>query len=143
MTSKLIRILRDRKAKFPHAAKGRVKAIRRVYKWAVEAEHVDDSPAQKVAYLQTPPGGHHTFTEDEVCRYEARWPIGTKERLAFALLRYLGIRRSDVVRLGKQHLREGWLSFTVKKGERRAPVMLQLPVPPALQSIVDASPTVI
>jgi integrase len=141
MTSKLIRILRDRKADYPHAANGRVKAIRRVFKWAIEAEHVDESPAQKVAYLQTPPGGHHTFTNAEIEQFEAHWAIGTKPRLAFALLRYLGIRRSDVVRLGKQHLRDGLLIFTVKKGERRAPVTLQLPVPPALQSIIDASPT--
>jgi integrase len=45
------------------------------------------------------------------------------------------------VRLGRQHVRDGWLTFTVKKGERRAPVTLQLPVPPALQKIVDATAT--
>ena len=38
-------------------------------------------------------------------------------------------------------MRDGWLTFTVKKGERRAPVTLQLPVPPALQKIVDATAT--
>lgn len=55
MTSKIIRILRDRKADFPHAANGRLKAIRRVFKWAIEAEHAEENPAEKVAYLQTPP----------------------------------------------------------------------------------------
>lgn len=141
MTSKIIRILRDRKADFPHAANGRIKAIRRVFKWATENEHIDENPAAKVAYLQTPAGGHHTWTDAEIEQFEARWPVGTKPRLAFALLRYLGVRRSDVVRLGKPHVRDGWLSFTVKKGARHKPVTLQLPMPPALQEIIDASDT--
>ena len=35
-------------------------------------------------------------------RYQARHPVGTKARLAFDLLLYTGVRRSDVVRLGPQ-----------------------------------------
>lgn len=139
MTPKLVRILRDRKADFPNAANNRLKIIRYVFKWAVEAEHLDENPATHVAALQVDAGGHHTWTADEIEQFEARWPIGTKPRLAFALLRYLGVRRSDVVRLGPQHIKGGWLSFTVKKGERKKPISLQLPMPSALQAVIDAS----
>jgi hypothetical protein len=42
---------------------------------------------------------------EELKQFEARHLIGTKARLAMALLLYLGPRRQDVVRLGKQHIR--------------------------------------
>lgn len=40
-----------------------------------------------------------SWTEAELAQYEARWPIGTKQRLAFALMLYTGQRRSDVHRM--------------------------------------------
>ena len=52
-------------------------------------------------------------------------------------MRYLGVRRSDVVCIGRQHVRDGWLRFTTKK----CPTALELPIPPELQKIIDASAT--
>lgn len=135
--TKIVRVLRDRKSDVPNAANSRVKILRLVFKWATENELMTNNPARDVPYLRIRSGGYHTLTEVEIQRFEDRWLVGTKERLAFALLRYLGVRRSDVVRLGKQHLRNGWLSFTTKKGD----TPLELPIPPELQRIINASPT--
>jgi integrase len=63
--------------------------------------------------------------------------IGSKPRLAIALFRYLGVRRSDVVRIGKQHVRAGVLRLTTKK----CPTTLEFPLPQALQRIIELSPT--
>jgi hypothetical protein len=71
------------------------------------------------------------------CGTLSHWPVATKPRLALALLRYFGVRRSDVVRIGKQHVRDGWLKLMTKK----CPTLLELPMPPALQRIIEASPT--
>jgi hypothetical protein len=71
------------------------------------------------------------------CGTLSHWPVATKPRLALALLRYFGVRRSDVVRIGKQHVRDGWLKLMTKK----CPTSLELPMPPALQRIIEASPT--
>ncbi len=136
-TAKVIRVLRDRKTRLPHAANGRLKVLRRIFKWAMECEIVDANPARDVQYLKTSDGGYHTWSEPEIAQFETRWPVGTKPRLAFALLRYLGVRRSDVVRIGRQHMRDRWLRFTTKK----CPTALELPMPPALQQIIDASET--
>lgn len=141
MSPKLVRVLRDRKAKFPHAANNRVKIVRRMFRWGVENELLESNPAVDVAALHAPSTGHHTWIEEEIALFEARWPIGSKERLAFALLRYLGIRRSDVVRLGRQHLRDGVLRFTTKKGARRNAVSLELPMPVQLCAIIEQSTT--
>jgi integrase len=142
LSSKIVRVLRDRKASHPNAANSRVKVIRRIFKWAVENELMPSNPAREVSYLRTRSGGYHTLTEAELRQFEERWPVGTKERLAFTLLRYLGVRRSDVVRLGKQHAtRKGWLRFTQYKNRNRKPITLEIPILPVLQAEIDAAPT--
>ena len=50
--------------------------------------------------MQYASDGFHTWTVDAVRQFEDRHPIGTKARLAFGLLLYLGVRRGDVVTLG-------------------------------------------
>ena len=136
-TAKVVRVLRDRKMKLPHAANGRVKILRRIFKWAMENELVEVNPARDVQYLKTSEGGYHTWTDDEITQFEKHWQVGAKPRLAFALLRYLGVRRSDVVRIGRQHVKNGTLCFTTKK----CPTPLELPIPTALRAVIDASDT--
>jgi integrase len=81
--------------------------------------------------------GHHAWDEPEIARYEAHYPIGTRERLAFALLLYAAQRRSDVVRMGRQHIRDGVL--TVKQD--KTGVTLAIPVHPHLRAVLDATPS--
>jgi integrase len=139
-SSKAIRVLRERKADLPEAANGRVKAIRRMFAWAIEAEVVTNNPARDVSYKRRPTEGHHTWTEEELAKFEARHPMGTRARLAYALLVYTGVRRSDVVLLGRQHVRHGWLKFVAQKGRNRKPVTVEIPVIPPLKEALDAGP---
>ena len=78
-------------------------------------------------YLKGRVGGHHSWTPEEVARFELHHPIGSKARLAMALLLYTGQRRSDIVLFGKQHVRDGWLRFTQQKNRKRRPITLALP----------------
>ena len=141
MSRKLVLVLRDRKGKFPDAANNRMKAIRRVFKWALENDLMTSNPARDVPRLRARVGGYHTWTQEEIAQFERRHPIGTTAALALALLRYTGQRRGDIVRFGRQHVREGFLKFTQDKNRNRNPISLQLPVLPALQKVIDASPT--
>jgi integrase len=147
MTADAIEVLRDRKLAAPEGANNRVKAIRAVFKWAVRKRGPDGNPlapnnlARDVPYLKSNnPSGYHTWTLDEVHQFEERYPIGTKARLALALLLFTGQRRSDITRLGRQHIQDGRLTFTQFKGRNRKPKRLTLPVLPSLQKIIGASP---
>lgn len=146
MTPDAVEVLRDRKLKTPEAANGRVKAMRQVFKfgmkkkWPNGVPYVRTNPARDVAYFKTGSTGFHTWTMDEVRQFESHHAIGTKALLALALLLFTGQRRSDVIRLGRQHLRNGKVTFNVHKGRNRKPKRLTLPVLPTLQSIIDASP---
>jgi integrase len=146
-TPKAVRILRDRKKEFPEAANGRVKVMRAMFRWALdptneEVQGIGANPARDVPFLKPKnKSGFHSWTVDEVERFEAEHPIGTKARLALALLAYTGARRSDVVRLGKQHIRQGQLRFTAHKNRNNKPRIIDILVLPELQAVLDASPT--
>jgi len=82
---------------------------------------------------------------DGLCRRHGAKPLNLMQarhiaRLALALLLYTAQRRSDVVLFGRQHVRNGKLQFTQQKNRRKSPVTLSIPVLPALQEIIDASP---
>ena len=140
MNANAVEVLRDRKLSRPEAANGRVKAMRQVFKWGVAKGHAPFNPAREVPYFKSGSEGFHTWTVEEVQQFEERHPIGTKARLALALLLYTGQRRSDVIRFGKQHARRGKLTFTQHKGRNRKPHRLTLPILPVLQKTIDATP---
>jgi integrase len=55
-------------------------------------------------------------------------------------LAYTGVRRSDLVLLGRQHVRQGWLKFTAQKGRNRKRVTVEIPVIPPLQRAIEFGP---
>jgi len=138
---KHIRLRRDALVATPEAANTMLKAIKQVFKFAVQYEHLDRNPAADVEQLKSKGDGYHSWTLAEIEKFEAAHPVGTMARLALALALYTGQRRSDLVQFGKQHVRDGWLIFTQFKGRENSPVRLELPIIPELQRIIDASPT--
>lgn len=143
MSLQALYVLRDRKLDLPGAANNRVKALRQVYKWAVapNVQIVKVNLARDVLLFKPKTDeGFHTWTIEEVRAFAKRHPLGTKPHLALGLLLFTGVRRSDVVMLGRQMIRNDWLHFTEKKNGRRKPKARQLPVLPALQHIIDHSP---
>ena len=137
---KAVEVLRDRKIDAPEAANNRVKAIRQVLKFGIKAEYIANNAARDVEKFKSGSTGYHTWTIEEVQQFEARHPVGSKARLALALLLFTGQRRSDAIRFGRQHMRRGKLIFTQHKGRNHKPTRLSLPVLPVLRSIIDASP---
>lgn len=137
-----IRVLRDRKRTYPQAANIRVKVLRSLFKWALENNKggMRVNPARDVPKLKGEGDGYHVWSEQERSQFEARHALGSKARLAYALLFHTGQRRSDIVRLGRQHVRNGNLCFTQQKNRRRKPVTLELPILSELQQVLDVSP---
>jgi site-specific recombinase XerD len=140
VTVKALRVLRDRKAELPGAANDRVKVLRTMFSWALEHDCIESNPTVDLKRVRYASSGHHAWTTAEIDKFEARHPIGTKARLALALLMWTGIRRSDVVRVGKQHVKNGWLKLPLYKNSLRSPVTVELPVAPQLAQIISASP---
>lgn len=138
-----VRKIRDKKAELPEAANARVKALRQLFKWAIEADEATSNPAKDVPYLKGNLEGFHTWTVEEVEQYKHRHPRGTKARKALAILALLGVRRSDAVQLGPQMENAAGteITFVEAKGRNRAPKKRTLPILPELRAELDASPS--
>jgi integrase len=86
--------------------------------------------------------GYKTWDEARIERFESFYPVGTKERLAFALLLYTGQRRSDVVRLAQQDIHGDLLTIDQRKTEGGEEGHLEIPVHPKLAGIIAATPLI-
>jgi integrase len=139
MEPRHVRILRDEKAALPEAANARVKALRQVFAWAIDTEHAQHNPARDVPYIRTGSDGFYTWSIEEVRQFEAKHPVGSKARLAMALMLFTGVRRSDVVQLGRQMERDGWLRFTETKGRARRAKVRDIQILPELRAVLDAT----
>ena len=135
MEPRHVRDLRDEKTG-PEAANGVLKALRALFAWAVAQELANTNPAKGVPKIRYKTDGFHTWTIDEVRQYEATHASGTKPRLALALMLYTGARRGDVVLLGRQMIRDGWLTFTASK----TGTVVSIPIVPELQTELELAP---
>ena len=99
-----IRHIIGAKADKPEAANNLLKVLRVVLDYAVSEDMIASNPALHVKRYSSKGKGIHTWTESEVAQFEAHHAIGSKARLALALLLYTAQRRGDVVRMGWQHL---------------------------------------
>jgi integrase/recombinase XerD len=136
-----VRRIVEERADKPSAAKKRLRAMQALFKWALASNEVTRNPTRDVAPVRYLEKGHHTWTLDEVETFEARHPIGTKARLAMALLLYTACRREDVVRLGPQNLRGHRVRFVQAKNEHRNPVAIDIPLHADLAAAIEGAPS--
>jgi integrase len=121
----------------PESANGLRKALRALMQHAVEIGLRADDPTRDVKAIRVKSDGFHSWTDEEIAKFEDRHPIGSRPRLAFALLLYTGQRRSDVVRMGRQHVREG----VIEVKQLKTGAELAIPVHPVLQAIIADTPS--
>ena len=157
--AKPIRVLRDRKTRWEQrptndgvmqqvqinieAANSRLKYIRGVLAWALEAHDdlVTRNWAKDVPYLKSGSEGWHTWTLDELAAFENHHPVGSKARLVMALALYGGQRRGDIARMGRVQERDGMLQVLQEKNRRMNPITAWVPIVPPLRAVIDASQT--
>lgn len=137
------RWLRNRSA---NAAYNFLKVLRGIVRAAIENGLRDDDPTEGLKARPKDGEGFLTWSRAAIAQYEARHPIGTKARLAMSLLLFTGVRRSDVVQLGRQFERmidgREVLQFKPQKTRRKKPKReLTLPILPDLREAIDACPS--
>jgi integrase/recombinase XerD len=141
MNGKHVRMLRDELADKPGAARNRLKALKALFVWAIDEGLATDDPTFGVKNISYVTKSHHTWTIEEVEAFEKRHPIGSKARLAMALMLYTACRREDVVRLGAQHIRNDRIQFRQAKNEHRNPIDIDIPLYAELGEIIAATPS--
>ncbi len=118
----------------PFAARNWLKTLRGLLQFAVAENFRADDPTQGIKLPRAKTDGFSTWTESEIEQFEKYYPVGSRARLALMLLLYTAQRRGDIVRMGRQHVRNGVLyvrqqkdghsvrnpdSFGAARGDRR------------------------
>lgn len=106
----------------------------KLMEFAIATEYRNDNPVKGIKTYKM--GTRHTWTEDQLRAFEQRWPIGTKERLAYASLLYSGQRGGDVIRM----LRPDKKAATIKVIQEKTGAELTLPIHPTWRGIINATP---
>jgi integrase len=125
----------DAKAQTPVAARDFLRCLRLLTQYAISIGVRDDDPTADVRVKLPKSDGIRTWSEEDITRFEAAYPIGTKPRLALALLLGTAARRSDVVRLGRGNIRNGMLHMKQQKTGKS----LTIPVTAALAEAINAA----
>jgi len=89
----------------PAAAMNLRKRLRALFRLAIKLGWRSDDPTAATDTFKL--GTWHTWTDEEVAAFEARWAVGTRQRLAFDLLLYTGQRSGDARRMTWVHVAGG------------------------------------
>lgn len=125
------------KAATPSAARNFLATVRLLMRFAIKAGIRRDDPTTGVERIKIKTDGFRTWTEEDIAQFEAKHALGTRARLALALLLYTAQRRSDVVRMGRQHIRGG----AIHVRQQKTGAVLAIPQHPDLKSVLDATPS--
>jgi integrase len=134
MPKKFVAAMLD--AMTPTAARNWLKAIRALVRHCIDIDLVKEDITLGIR-LRATKGEFHTWSEEEISAFEATFAIGTRGRLALALGLYTGQRRGDVIRMGRQHVRDGVLHVRQEKTN----AVLAIPVHPELARVLAAVPS--
>ncbi|WP_244481466.1 tyrosine-type recombinase/integrase [Rhizobium sp. Root1203] len=130
---KMIAAGRDRRADTPFAAISYLKVMGYLFEWAVDSGFVNDNPAKGVKKPKAKSQGFPPWTVTDIENFYEKHEEGTQARLAMDLLLFTGLRRSDVFRIGPQHIRDGIIEYRASKNEE----MTYSPIHPTLKAILE------
>jgi len=109
--------------------------LRRMFSFAISIGLRKDNPFNQTTKYKL--GTHHTWTDAQLETYEKRWPLGTRERLAYDVLLYSAQRVGDVVRMLRSDIRNGVIAVVQEKTGTEVFV----PLHPALARSIKAGPS--
>jgi integrase len=133
---KHMQALVDAKAATPSAARNFLAVVRSLMQFAIDAGIRTDDPTLGVKRVKIKGSGFITWEEHHIAAFEARHPIGTMPRLAFELALGTGQRRSDLVKMGRQHVRGDMIAVHQQKTKKP----LMIPIGAKLRAAIDAMP---
>nr|CAD6427708.1 integrase [Rhizobium sp. Q54] len=120
----------------PAAANNYLRMLRILMRYAIDVEWIQRDPTLKLKGYGNKSTGFHTWTEAEIAAFEARHPIGTKPRLAMALMLYTGQRRGDAVNLGWKDVSKNRIA--VRQEKTGTPLAIKMHV--SLVEALDMAP---
>jgi integrase len=107
----IIKFVLEPLAAHPGAAQDTLKKLRILIKHAIDIGWLKHDPSARIKRAKTKE--IRAWTNAELDIFRARWPMGTNERAAFAMMLYLGAARVDSHKIAWQDIKDG--SYTRSK----------------------------
>jgi integrase len=126
------------KAASPGAANKLLRILKMLMRFALDMDPPmrRDDPTAGLKRLRVPGDGFLAWEDADIAVFEAAHPVGSRARLALALLLFTAQRRSDVIRMGRQHVRGGLIAVR----QQKTGASLWIPIHRDLQAVLDGSP---
>ena len=114
----------------PGAADSLLRRLKTLMRFALDEGMIEHDPTLRLKGYNKRTDGFRVWTENEISQFKAAYPVGSKERLALALLLCTAARGSDVARLGWQHIKDGKITIRAKKTNHTVvlPIMSELQI---------------
>ena len=133
---------REERQHTPSQANNFLNTLRHFLSWAVDfsaVTGVQENPCDGVKNVKRPKTkGFPEWTEEDVEKFEAYWPMGSRQRLALAVHLYTGLRRGDAVRLSRHNFKSTGV-IHIESAEKNK-VELTIPIHPKLAAAIKACP---
>lgn len=113
-----------------------VQTMHGLFDWAVEAKHAETDPTAGVKRPRPKTEGWTPWPQEWHDAYKKRWPLGTRQRVAYAVIYCTGLRRGDAVKIGRPHVKGNRGSFRTEKNK----IIAHFPVDDELQEALKAGP---
>jgi integrase/recombinase XerD len=127
--------------KTPIMQKVWLKALRHLIVFAINQGDCKIDPTIGIKTTRPPKSsGHVTWGDEQIEQYRERHANGTMARLALELMLNIAARRHDAHQIGRQHLRNGCLSWRPGKTSQSTGKVLTIRILPDLQAALDAMP---
>jgi len=141
MPPQKVREIMHEMSKTPGAANNMLKSLRAMYRWAIAAGMTDFDPTRDIAKIRVETDGFTAWTVEDLRTFVSSHPAGTQAHLALMLLVFTACRRSDLVRLGRQHIKNingvPCISFTQAKGGNKERQRVTIPILPPLAEAIN------
>jgi integrase len=124
-------------SKKPGVSRNLLSALRVLIAIAIADGIRKDDPTVGIKRPKLSKEGWHSWEDHEIEQYEARHPIGSQARLALALALCTGQRAADLIKMGKQHVRDGGINVVQQKTGTRVWISMH----PDLKTVLDATPS--
>lgn len=121
------------------AARNLRKELVRIFAYAKKLKWITTNPveeAEKIGKARI--SGFYPWSEDDIAKYQAKHPIGTKARLALEIILWTAQRRGDARLFGPKHVSNGKIYFTASKNDAD----LGMPMARDLKRAIDAMPVI-
>ncbi|MGE0153029.1 MAG: tyrosine-type recombinase/integrase [Reyranellaceae bacterium] len=105
----------DKRAATAAAANNWLRMVRLLMRYAIKQNLRCDDPTIGIENVRVRSNGFATWSDDHIEMFKARWPLGTRARLALCLALHTTQRRGDLVLMGRQHIRGGTRIVTVQQ----------------------------